>query len=90
MNENILNMEPSMKLFIIPWSQQRIPSRLQPSGLARPDRRILDGVTIVPWSKGRLLMYDVACTDTSATFYLKATTGMDRCCTTTCREPENF
>ena len=41
-----------------------LPSRLEPSGLSRSDGKRLDGVTLVPWRSGRLLMWDATCPDT--------------------------
>ena len=41
-----------------------IPSRLEPSGLARSDGKRPDGITISPWEKGRTLIWDATCVDT--------------------------
>ena len=38
-----------------------IPSRLESSGLYRTDRKYPDGVTMVPWSNGRFLVWDTTC-----------------------------
>ena len=45
----------------------RVPSRLEPSGLLRSDRKRPDGMSIIPWSSGRLLVWDATCCDTFAT-----------------------
>lgn len=43
-----------------------IPSRLEPPGLVRNDDKRVDGMTLIPWSKGRTLIWDATCTDTLA------------------------
>ena len=40
------------------------PSRLEPSGVYRADCKCTDGMTMVPWSNGRLLVWDTTCVDT--------------------------
>ena len=50
-------------------STAKIPSRLEPSGLSRVDGKRPDGVTIMPWSAGKPLVWDVTCSDTFATSY---------------------
>ena len=47
-----------------------IPSRLEPSGLARSDGKRPDGITISPWEKGRTLIWDATCVDTFAASYV--------------------
>ena len=42
----------------------RIPSRLEPSDIYRSD-----GVTIVPWERGKALVWDATCPDTLASSY---------------------
>lgn len=44
----------------------KIPSRLEPSGLLPSDGKRPDGMTIIPWSSGRLLVWDATCCDTLA------------------------
>ena len=46
-----------------------VPSRLEPTGLLRTDGKRPDGVTLAPWISGRLLVWDVTCTDTFAPSY---------------------
>ena len=41
-----------------------IPSRLEPSGLHRSDGKRPDGMSMVPWSQGKFLVWDATCTDT--------------------------
>ena len=47
----------------------KIPSQLEPAGLLRSDGKRPDGMTIVPWSCGQLLVWDATCPDTLATSY---------------------
>lgn len=44
----------------------KIPSRLEPNGILRSDGRRPDGVTLIPWKCGRMLVWDVTCPDTFA------------------------
>ena len=46
-----------------------IPSRLAPSDLNRSDGKRPDGVTMIPWKNGRLLVWDTTCPDTLAPSY---------------------
>uniref|UniRef100_A0A1X7TVW8 Reverse transcriptase domain-containing protein n=1 Tax=Amphimedon queenslandica TaxID=400682 RepID=A0A1X7TVW8_AMPQE len=41
-----------------------VPFRLEPSGLNRCDGKRPDGVTMVPWSSGKSLVWDATCPDT--------------------------
>ena len=50
-------------------SSAKIPSRLEPSGLYRSDGKRPDGITIVPWRRGKLLVWDTTCPDTYAPSY---------------------
>src|SRR5664279_3005054 len=53
-----------------------IPSRLEQSSLSRANSRRLDGMTLMPWKKGRCLVWDVTCSDTLAPSHLnRAVTG---------------
>ena len=49
----------------------KIPSRLEPSGLYRTDGKRPDGITVVPWKSGRLLVWDATCPDTFALSYVE-------------------
>ena len=44
-------------------------SRLGPSGLYRADGNRPDGVTLIPWSKGKFLVWDATCVDTFCDSY---------------------
>jgi len=55
-----------------------IPAALEPPGLSRSDGKRPDGVTLVPWSQGKCLIWDATCVDTFALSYLnqiKETSG---------------
>lgn len=43
-----------------------VPSLLEPMGLARNDVKRVDGMTLIPWSRGSTLVWDATCTDTFA------------------------
>ena len=51
-----------------------VPSRLEPSGLLRLDgkRPWPDGMTITPWSRGQLLVWDATCCDIFAASHIGA------------------
>ena len=46
-----------------------VPSIVEPVGLCRSDRKQPDGMSIVPWKKGRALVWDVTVWDIFAPFY---------------------
>ena len=50
-------------------SAAKIPSRLEPSGLSRSDGKRPDGVSVVPWRNGKLLIWDATSPDTFAPSY---------------------
>ena len=50
-------------------SAAKVPSRLEPSGIYRSDGKRPDGMSIVPWKSGKLLVWDVTCADTFAPSY---------------------
>ena len=50
----------------------KVPSRLEPTGLLRSDGKGTDGMTIIPWSSGRLLVWDATCCDTFAISHVRA------------------
>lgn len=52
-----------------------INAKLEPVGLCREDGKRVDGVTIIPWSKGRHLIWDATCTDTFSLMNLKTCTN---------------
>ena len=42
----------------------KIPPRLEPSGLHHSDGKHPDGLTMVPWTEGKFLVWDATCVDT--------------------------
>lgn len=46
---------------------------LKPIDLSRYDGKRPDGITLIPWSKGQRLVWDVTCVITMATSYLYKT-----------------
>lgn len=49
-----------------------IPAKLEPVGLAREDGKRVDGISLIPWSKGSMLIWDATCTDTLAPSNLRS------------------
>jgi len=50
-----------------------IPAIKEPAGLIRSDGKRPDGLTLIPWSGGRCVTWDVTVTDTLAESYLQVT-----------------
>ena len=50
-----------------------IPSRKEPVGLFPNDDRRPDGITIIPWQRGKCMTWDVTVVDTFAATYLRST-----------------
>ena len=44
----------------------KVPCTLEPRGLCRGDGKRPDGISIIPWSHGHCLVWDVTCHDTFA------------------------
>jgi hypothetical protein len=51
------------------FTRAKIPAIKEPNGLSRSDGKRPDGVTIIPWSSGRCLAWDVTVPDTFAASY---------------------
>ena len=49
-----------------------VPALKEPAGLMRSDGKRPDGLTLVPWQRGRCLTWDVTVVDTFAASYLAA------------------
>ena len=47
----------------------KIPARLEPSGLYCSNGKRPDGISVVPWKSGKLLVWDATCPDTFAPSY---------------------
>ncbi|XP_047999651.1 uncharacterized protein LOC125236770 [Leguminivora glycinivorella] len=50
-----------------------IPCVLEPPGLCRTDGKRPDGLTLVPWQKGKCLLWDATCVSTFAASHLSRT-----------------
>ena len=48
----------------------QVPASLEPRGLCRMDGRRPDGMSLIPWSRGRALVWDATCRDTYAPSYI--------------------
>ena len=47
-----------------------LPALLEPPGVVREDGKHPDGLTLIPWSKGKCLLWDATCRDTVAKSYV--------------------
>ena len=56
-------------------SSAKILSRLEPSGLYCWDGKRPDGISVVPWKSGKLLMWDATCPDTFSPSYEMSATS---------------
>lgn len=52
------------------FSAVGVPSCLEPSGLVRSDEKRPDGVIMVSWKSGKLLVWDATCPDTLTPSYM--------------------
>lgn len=50
-----------------------VPCVLEPPGLSRTDGKRPDGLTLVPWRRGRCLLWDATCVSTFAASHLRQT-----------------
>ena len=53
-------------------SSAHVSARLEPSGMDRTDGKRPDGITLVPWKNGKLLVWDATCPDTFAPSYISS------------------
>lgn len=51
----------------------QIPAILEPAGMFRSDGKRPDGVSMIPWSRGKLLVWDATVSDTLAPSLLRHT-----------------
>ena len=51
----------------------RIPSTMEPTGLSRSNGKRPDGLTLVPWSAGKSIIWDVTVVDTLAASHIQTT-----------------
>lgn len=52
------------------FNSAEIPARLEPVGLCRDYGKRPDGITLVPWSNGQVLIWDATCNDMLAPSYI--------------------
>ncbi|XP_047986428.1 uncharacterized protein LOC125226486 [Leguminivora glycinivorella] len=55
-----------------------VPCVLEPPGLCRSDGKRPDGLTLVPWERGRCLVWDATCVSTFATSHIGRTARVAR------------
>ena len=48
-----------------------VPNIREPLGCSRNDGKRPDGLTLIPWSKGKSLLWDFTCSDTFASSYIQ-------------------
>ena len=61
-------------IYLVP-SVAKIPSCLEPEGVFGSDSKRSDGITLVPWERSKLMVWDATCTDTISPSYLARTTN---------------
>lgn len=62
-----------------------IPSIREPEGCNRSDGKKPDGLTLIPWKRGKPLVWDFTCADTLCKSYIKSTSKR-RCAAANTRE----
>lgn len=70
-------------IFSHAFSSAGVPNIIQPPGVSRDDGKRPDGMTLIPWSHGKSLLWDVTVRDTMAASYIndsskKASTIADK------------
>jgi hypothetical protein len=50
-----------------------VPNKLEPAGCSRADGKRPDGLTLVPWKRGKSIVWDFTCVDTFAPSHLPIT-----------------
>ena len=51
----------------------QVPASTEPVGLSREDAKRPDGATLIPWARGKPMVWDVTVPDTYAQFHLDST-----------------
>lgn len=54
-------------------SGANVPALLEPSGVLRDDGKRPNGMSLIPWEMGRVLVWDATCVDTLAPSHLHGT-----------------
>src|SRR6266536_4933833 len=55
------------------FSSAGVPSNLEPKGLCADTNKRPDGVTTIPWRRGRCVAWDVTCPESLATSHIAQT-----------------
>lgn len=63
--------EASNNLILRALKSAEIPSTREPPGCSGPDGKKPDGLSLVPWARGRSLLWDFTCSDTFAPSYVQ-------------------
>ncbi|CAH2088946.1 unnamed protein product [Euphydryas editha] len=50
-----------------------VPALIEPTGISRDDGKRPDGLTLIPWERGRALLWDATCVDTLAPSHVRET-----------------
>lgn len=66
------------KIFSHAFSSAGFPNIIQPPGISRSDGKRVDGMTIIPWSHGKSLLWDVTVRDTLAPSYINESSKKSR------------
>src|ERR1700743_587208 len=62
------------------FSSAGIPNIVQPTGISRRDGKRPDGLTLIPWKRGKSLIWDVTVKDTLAPSYIHLSSLNAGCC----------
>ena len=54
------------------FTSVQVSSKLEPEGLSRVDGKAPDGITLIPWSRGKCFVWDATCADTLCKSYIQA------------------
>ena len=58
-------------------SSAKVPYQLKPAGTYHSNGKRLDGIIVVPWERGKLLVWDATCLDTFAPSYILRAAGKE-------------
>ena len=72
-NNNVNNNNNNNDIVWRAMQRVKIPAAKEPPGLLRSDNKRPDGVTLIPWKKGKCLAWDVTMPDTYVQSHLPTT-----------------